>query len=263
MMSVFSYEGDAVFEGKWTTITSARSFDGLLLSPPGDATHWSRYTSAGTTAIVVGQLVYGATSTTDTTGDTASGSPVVTGLASTADFPVGGWVTFSAGFTENTPYRIMARTDTTITVNKPASSAQSNITTTLVATGRVKGVVLEQGTVAGGDGEGTLLIGEKTGTFAAGAIAIPGGTDEATIPGDFVPLLAHGRCKAALVAVETAAVCFSLSGTVPTVTAGTNMVATLNANGSMMVTGWDNVRNFAAINAVASSGAILKYSLLF
>jgi hypothetical protein len=59
---VFQHDGNAVFEGVWTAITAAKSFDATLLDVPRNATHWVRYTTGATAALVVGETVHGATS---------------------------------------------------------------------------------------------------------------------------------------------------------------------------------------------------------
>jgi len=59
---VFSHDGTCVFEGVWTAITAAKSFNTNLLNIPKDATHWVRYTTGATAALVIGETVHGNTS---------------------------------------------------------------------------------------------------------------------------------------------------------------------------------------------------------
>ncbi len=60
-MNIFAHDGNNVFDGIWSTITAARSFDAALLSIPKEATHWVRYTAGTTAELVVGELVHGNT----------------------------------------------------------------------------------------------------------------------------------------------------------------------------------------------------------
>lgn len=59
---VFAHDGNAVFEGVWTAITAAKSFNTNLLNVPANATHWVRYTTGGTAALSVGETLTGGTS---------------------------------------------------------------------------------------------------------------------------------------------------------------------------------------------------------
>ncbi len=65
---------------------------------------------------------------TDNTGDTDGSTSVITGMADTSDFSVGHYVSVSAGFATTGPYRILSKTDTTITIDVNSNAAQSNIT---------------------------------------------------------------------------------------------------------------------------------------
>lgn len=66
------------------------------------------------------------------------------------------------------------------------------------------------------------------------------------------------RVKAALVTVEGGSINFTMDGTTPTTTASTNLGHTLVSNDSILITDWENVKNFQWINSVASSGVIVK-----
>jgi hypothetical protein len=50
-------------------------------------------------------------------------------------------------------------------------------------------------------------------------------------------------------------------GTNPTAIAGTDYGHQMDAGQSYVVRGYNNIRKFKCINAVASNGAIVKYSL--
>ena len=66
---------------------------------------------------------------TDHTGDTDGSTAVITGMTDTSDFYVGEYVTVSAGFPSATvPYKILALTATTMTLNTDSDSAQNNVT---------------------------------------------------------------------------------------------------------------------------------------
>ena len=70
-------------------------------------------------------------------------------------------------------------------------------------------------------------------------------------------------CRAILVTIETASLNICFDGTTPTTVASTNNGHTLIANQSILITGWENVRNFLCINAVASSGAVAKITYYY
>jgi hypothetical protein len=66
-MQIYDYDGNATFNGVWTTITSARSFASALLTVPMGATHWVRYTTGATAALAVGEQIEGETSSATAT----------------------------------------------------------------------------------------------------------------------------------------------------------------------------------------------------
>lgn len=68
-------------------------------------------------------------SATDSTGDTDGSTAVITGMTDTSDFHEGEYVTVSAGFpSATTPYKIMAKTSSSLTLSTNSTSAQSNVT---------------------------------------------------------------------------------------------------------------------------------------
>ena len=78
-------------------------------------------------------------------------------------------------------------------------------------------------------------------------------------PSDF-----GAQMKAALITVETADIRFTMDGTTPVVTATGGGVGHLMVSGqSYVVRGWENIRNFRCINAVASSGAVVRCSFFY
>jgi len=70
---------------------------------------------------------------TDATGDTDGSTAVITGMTDTSDFNVGDFVTVSAGFPSTvTPYEILEKTATTITLDTNSNSAQVDVTVATV-----------------------------------------------------------------------------------------------------------------------------------
>ena len=70
------------------------------------------------------------------------------------------------------------------------------------------------------------------------------------------------QVRSCLITVETAAINFTIDGSTPTVTTGTNVGHQLTAGQSYVISGEGNVRNFRCINAVAGSGAIVKFTMM-
>jgi len=60
---MYTIKGDAGISGKWSTITAAKGFDANVIQIPQQCTHFIPFTSGGTAAIGVGEIVTGATST--------------------------------------------------------------------------------------------------------------------------------------------------------------------------------------------------------
>lgn len=68
---------------------------------------------------------------TDSTGVTAIGSYTITGVTDTSDFNVGDWVTVDKGIQYHPgPFEILGKTASTITVNVPGDSVETNVTIT-------------------------------------------------------------------------------------------------------------------------------------
>lgn len=68
-------------------------------------------------------------SATDGTGDTDGSTAVITGMTDTSDFRLGQFVTVSAGFpSASDPYKIIALTSTTMTLDTASTSSQTNVT---------------------------------------------------------------------------------------------------------------------------------------
>lgn len=63
---------------------------------------------------------------------------------------------------------------------------------------------------------------------------------------------------AIMVSVETAAIRYTVDGTTPTVTAGTGLGHLGEVGDVITISGFQNIKNFRAINAVAASGATLR-----
>lgn len=124
--------------------------------------------------------------------------------------------------------------------------------------------IIEQGTAGATTAAGILLCtNSKSGTFVAETLT--GGTSTGTviIPGDFMPIKFPGQSVTAIqLEVEGASINFTVDGTTPTVTAGTNQGITLTS-GTIYTIDQEHMRLFQCINAVNASGAKLKYTLLF
>ena len=195
MIQVFAHDGEAGFEGAWTTLTSAKSFDNLVLNVPQNATHWVRYSTGATAALIISETLTGGTSHNKCT-------------------LVGQWVE-----------------------NGTAGSSDT-------------GILFIQFT----NGVKTFVAETLTGALSTGTVAIVN---------DFIPILSYSPPKAALITVETASIKFSLAGSIATVTAGTSNIHQMDAGQSYVVRGYKNIRKFSAINAVASNGAIMKYTLFY
>jgi hypothetical protein len=190
---VFAHDGNGVIEGTWTAITASKGFDSTLLSLPKDATHFVRYTTGGTAALIPGETLTGGSSTSTCI---LVAQAVEVGTAGSSDVGI-------------------------IFIKSPSAAFEAE-----------------------------TLTGTGTGTVA--------------IIQDFIELHKYGQHpKAALIAAETYPLNITISGTTPTVAAGTNHGITLAAGNTWMIRGVQNVRNFRAINTVASSGAIMKYVLFF
>jgi hypothetical protein len=193
MISVFGHDGESQFEGVWTAITAAKGFDSVLLDVPKEATHWVRYTTGGTAALRLNELLTGGT-----------------------------------------------------------SSAKC----------RLVGKATEVGTAGSGD-TGILLVNAVVGTFQAETLTGGVSTGTVAIIQDLIPLITTVQPKAALITVKTAAIQFTLSGVTPTAIAGTNHGHQMDAGQSYVIRGYNNIRKFKCINAVASNGAIVEYSMFF
>jgi hypothetical protein len=105
-------------------------------------------------------------------------------------------------------------------------------------------------------------------SFKSASVAQIAGTDvsaAAKIQQIYDPLTgwASGlQVNAALITCEGGAINFTIDGTTPTVTAGTNIGHQLQPGQSYVISGRQNVTAFQCINAVASNGAIVKASML-
>lgn len=193
MIGIFAHDGEAQFDGVWTTITAAKGFDSALIDIPKEATHWVRYTTGATAALRLNEVLTGGTSH---------------------------------------------------------------------STCRLVGKATETGT-AGSSDTGILLVNSISGAFQAETLTGGVSTGTVAIIQDFIPLITNVQPKAALITVKSFPINFTLSGVTPTVTAGTNHGHQMDAGQSYVIRGYSNIRKFRCINAVASNGAIVEYSLLF
>ena len=123
------YAGCPVFEviseGRRVTSLSAVPTTGTWVQ--GDSVYITPVASGTREVVCVDPGTF--SSATDSTGDTDGSTAVITGMTDTSDFLVGEFVTPSAGFpSTSTPYKILALTATTMTLDTNSDSVQSNIT---------------------------------------------------------------------------------------------------------------------------------------
>ena len=177
-------------------LTSAKGFPDNALIIPATATKMVPFSSGGTTEIVAGNIVTGATST-------------------------------------KTAY--------------------------VVAT------ALFNGTWAGGDASGVLFLKDPSGTFQAENLDVGATSNLATIPSALLSTtgFAGRSALAALITPKSYAVNYTVTPESPTVTAGTDLGVYLDTGFYHIIEGLDDVKNFKAINAVASSGAVIRFTLFY
>ena len=144
-----------------------------------------------------------------------------------------------------------------LSVGETLTGGTSSKTCVLVAQ------AVEVGT-AGSSDTGIIFVKSPSGAFQAETLT--GGTSTGTvvIAQDLIGLnKVHQHPKAVLLAAEVASLNTTVSGTIPTTTAGTNHGITMDAGQTRVIRGIQNIRNFKCINAIASSGAKLKYELYY
>lgn len=194
-VKIQEFQNRAGLEQILGTLTSAKGFptDSLLI--PADAEYLIEFSSGGTTEIVEGNKVVGATSS---------------------------------------------------------------------ATAYVCGISLYMGTWAGGDAAGIFFLRDVSGTFQAENLDVGASSNLATIAGAVRTCTYAGRKPvAAFIMTKTASVTFTLSGATPTLAAGTDIGIPLSVNSYYMIEGFDNVKNFQAINTVNASGGVLRTILFY
>jgi hypothetical protein len=121
--------------------------------------------------------------------------------------------------------------------------------------------IVEQGTAGSAD-SGWIFVKALSGPFQAETLTGTG-TGTVVIFQDFRTILPASPAKAALISVEVASVNFSMSGSLAGTTALSNMGHKMDLGQSYVVRGWSNIKSLSIINSVASSGAIVKYSLFY
>lgn len=123
---------------------------------------------------------------------------------------------------------------------------------------------VENGTAGSGDsGILFLRLTSDASAYTAAGETFTGGVSTGTVATaqQPIPLMKYSTPKGALITVETAAINFTIDGTKPTATAGTNFGCQIGSGQSYVIAGWNNIRNFKCINSVNASGAIVKYQL--
>jgi len=143
-----------------------------------------------------------------------------------------------------------------LALNETLSGGTSLKTCTLIAK------ATENGT-AGSTDSGIIFVAGCSGAFQAETLTGGSSTGTVAILQDFIPILTWTPPKAALITVETAAIKFALSGLLATATSGANYIHQMDAGQSYVIRGYHNIKKFKCINAVASNGAIVKYSLFY
>jgi hypothetical protein len=133
------------------------------------------------------------------------------------------------------------------------------------ATAVVVALAIEGGTVGATTQFGILFLRTLSAAFTAGGQTLTGGTSTGTVATVQAPmeLKTFSPPQAALITVETATITFTLDGTTPTVSGGTNDGHQMTSGQSYVIAGWSNIRNFKCINTVNANGAVVKYSLFY
>jgi hypothetical protein len=112
---------------------------------------------------------------------------------------------------------------------------------------------------------GSTTTATATGFKGADKIIVAGTDVTSTTPGEvFEPLrgaFSGLRAKAARISAESFAIVYTIDGTTPTVTAAGSYGHVVAVGGTVDIMGENNIRNFKCMNAVASSGAIVRFSM--
>ena len=115
----------------YSTFGELKNVYGTTIGTAGSWTQGDKIWRPGVTAlshpgwVCIKSGTFGAS--TDNTGDTDGTTAVITGMTSTP-FPVGSYVNVSAGFSSTGPYRVIDRSETSITINANSNAVASNIT---------------------------------------------------------------------------------------------------------------------------------------
>ena len=120
------------------------------------------------------------------------------------------------------------------------------------------------GTVGGHNAFGILLLRAPSGTFVAETLT--GGTSSGTvvIANALIPLKFKGiKARAFLGIVSTAAVNWTIDGTLPTVSGGTNVGMPTGSGVAINIGEPDALQQFQVINGTASNSATLQWTLFF
>ena len=129
---------------------------------------------------------------------------------------------------------------------------------------RVVAQTVDYGSFGSTTKAGILMVNQISGAFTGEILTgtTSGGT--VVIVQDFLPFIARTQPKALFLSSEVAGVNFTLTGLTPTVTATEyGQTHNLPVGGNLSIHAYNSIKKFQCINAVASSGAILKWSLLY
>jgi hypothetical protein len=133
------------------------------------------------------------------------------------------------------------------------------------ATAHVVAIVRDNGATGTSDVEGIMFINSISGTPSAALKTWTGAVSTGVVTSISAPLelRVRGQAKTVLISCETAAVNYTLNGSPPTATAGTNLGHKIAVGEWLSIEDGLNIRGFQAINAVNASGSVLKYTLFY
>lgn len=225
-----------------TSITSATALSATVYNPPRvyPESLTNGALTSGTSWTVTGDFALAANAATFTDSSHAGTlSQAVTALARTGR----SGAKYQFTYTTSTASGDIAATITTAF----ASSATSLVGLATAGTYTV------EFTAADIPGAFTISATASTGAVTLDALSLV----EVVEPQDIM------QVKRAVITVETAGINFCVDGTTPTVTSGTYQGHLLNVGDVLTLNDISEIRKFRCINAVASSGAVVKVTYSF
>jgi len=234
--------GSAKSYEKLTTITTATALSATVYDPPavypesltnGTLDSGTSWTETGDFALAANTAVY-----TDST-NAGTLDQAVTALARTGR----SGATYEFTYTTSTASLVGTATITTAF----AASAVSLSGLGTAGTYKVRFVA------ANIPGAFSISVASSSGAVTFDALSLV----ELVEPQDVM------QVKRAVITVETAAINFCVDGTTPTITSGTYGGHMLNVGDVLTLNDISEIRKFRCINAVASSGAVVKVTYSF